>query len=122
MNTVRLRQQFIAGCTDLIQFKLDRALGRKSQLNMAYIDESHQADVWKALVPMLQQAKDPVPLAKLTAEEVSDKIDGVLAQVAAGELTIEDGKELMALIQAGFEVSDLQDLIAKLEEAGVINQ
>ena len=44
-------------------------------------------------------------------------VDNILEQVASSELTPTEGKKLISLLQAGFDITELPKLIEALEKA-----
>ena len=99
----------------LVEHKAKRAVGIESQLPAHFMSKEDQEDVWKALVPMLQQASDPIE-SGFTDADVGRRVEKILAQVSDGTLTPKDGKQLMTLVSVGFEITELPELMSRLSD------
>lgn len=108
-----LRQEFIRKAQPLVDEYVGAALGT-SELRSTNAQARHA--VWETLQKIIEQADDAIKSSALTSPDTAKKIEGVLAQVANGELTPRQAKDLMALITAGFEVTDVQKLMSVMEE------
>jgi len=75
-----------------------------------------RANVWTLLADIIRQAGDKVTL-NIEGAAAADQIDDVLKKVSSGEITPEQGKEYMALIQSGFDMTEFPKLIDVLESA-----
>lgn len=62
---------------------------------------------------------DPLQITGLSDGSISGRVDAVMQAVATGQIDIDQGKRLIEMLQAGFEITELKDLIAKLSSAGV---
>jgi hypothetical protein len=71
-------------------------------------------EAWELIKELVTQADDPTTIA--WNGSAHEKIDAVLSQVAAGQLSPDEGKRLIALVSAGYEITELEDIRAKLEE------
>ena len=111
---VNLRKDFIKRATPVVNAYVDVALGKGA---LKTSDKSVSDKVWEAMNTIIQQADDPVPLAKLTDGDITARVDAVLSQVASGEITPDEGKKLIGLLQAGFDITELPKLIAAIEAA-----
>ena len=76
-------------------------------------------EVWSVVRELITSADDAVNVPNLGDGSISDRVDIVMSSVANGSLTIQQGKRLIEMLQAGFEITELKDLIAKLSYAGV---
>jgi hypothetical protein len=79
------------------------------------VDGRSLEKAFERLMDLVCKADDPSPMASLTDKSISERIDAVLADVAAGKLTPAEGKRVMSLLQAGFEMTELASLIERLE-------
>ena len=75
-----------------------------------------RAAIWDLLADIIKQAGDKTPL-NINGEDAAAQIDNLLNKVAAGEISPEQGKKYMSLIQAGFEITELPKLIEALNTA-----
>ena len=67
--------------------------------------------LWETLEQILLTSEDAVDIPNLSTGEISDRVDCVLEQVATGKLTIAQGKRLIEMLQAGFEITELPKLV-----------
>lgn len=113
-TAVALRQILLKNSAEVAQLYVDAAVGKQTFMNT--LPEA-RTEVWEVIKELVLKADDPLPLAKLTDGDINEKVDIVLNEVAEGKITPNDGKKLMALLQAGFDITELPKLLAKLEEA-----
>ncbi|MFC1665398.1 hypothetical protein ACFL17_07190 [Pseudomonadota bacterium] len=114
-NARELRKQFLEDSGPALEEIRCRMLGMKSKYPAA--DGDFLIEYWKAIVPILHKAEDPTPMTKLTDGDISQRVDNILEEVAQGNITTDEGKRLMALLQAGFDITELPKLISALEMA-----
>lgn len=72
-----------------------------------------------SIIPIIQKADDPVPRVDLTRGDMQRRVNRILRKVSRGQLTPTEGRKLIELLQAGFEITELPRLIEKLEEMGI---
>ena len=115
MNTaLSLRQVLMKDAHEIAQLYVDAAQGKATF--MRTLPEARK-EVWSLIKDIIAGSSDPLPLAKLTDGDISERVDAVLGQVAEGVITPEDGKRLIGLLQAGFEITELPKLLERFEEA-----
>ena len=108
-----LRKQFLTDhAENVIDCFVRRATGGAAVLGA---DTRALEKAFDRIMNLVEQADDPSPMAALTDGSISNRIDAVLADVAAGKLTPAEGKRVMSLLQAGFEMTELAQLVARLE-------
>ena len=113
MNAIELRRKFLE---EAGEFVLDEYIAvLKGEAGFRATDRAITREVWDTLKATILTADDPSPMAALTDGSISNRIDSVLADVAAGKLTPAEGKRVMSLLQAGFEMTELAELVARLE-------
>jgi len=84
MKANSLRRKLLKDAAKVIKDVVGEASGkRQSEME----DKDYQKMVWDALVPIIQDADDPTPLAKLTDGDITQRVDSVLEEVAKGDLT-----------------------------------
>ena len=113
-NSIKLRQKFLSEAAEYI---LDEYI--KSAKGVSKFQSSNataREELWELVKSAIQQADDPTPLAKLTDGDITQRVDAVLSEVASGELTPDEGKKLIGLLQAGFDITELPKLIEKLSD------
>jgi len=113
-TATRIRKDFLQDSAEVLDEIRRRMLGKKSKFPSA--DGDFLLKYWDAIIPILQQADDPTPLAKLTDGDITQRVDAVLEEVASGDITPNEGKKLIGLLQAGFDITELPKLIEKLND------
>jgi hypothetical protein len=109
---IQLRQKLLESADEILEMYSGAALGKRT-FDFG-VDEARR-EVWDTLKAVILSADDPSPMAALTDGSISNRIDAVLADVAAGKLTPAEGKRVMSLLQAGFEMTELAELVTRLE-------
>jgi hypothetical protein len=64
---------------------------------------------------LVEKASDPVSGLDMKDKSISERIDEVLTKVADGSITPSEGKRVISLLSAGFEMTELAELVARLE-------
>ena len=113
MSAHKLRAKLLNDAAKVIEDVIGEASGKRQS---AMVDKDYQKMVWEALVPIIQSSDDPTPLAKLTDGDITQRVDAVLGEVASGAITPDEGKKLIGLLQAGFDITELPALIERLNE------
>ena len=72
--------------------------------------------VWPTLSKILVVADDPISIA-WDSPDTAQRIDSILDKVVSGELSTEQAKNLLALYNIGFDMSELPKLLEALEKA-----
>jgi len=108
-----LRQKFLAGAKEFLSQYMALAQGTGV---MACPDKTVRDNVWKTISEIILKADDPLSLKGLGEGEITEQVDTVLLGVANGELTIQQGKRLIELLQAGFEIKELPHLMERFAE------
>jgi hypothetical protein len=67
------------------------------------------------IMNLVEQASDPISGIDLMNKTTAQRIDEILAKVADGTITPSEGKAAMAMISSGFEITELAELIARLD-------
>lgn len=106
-RAVELKQMLLQEAEDILRNVCRRARGEQTD---ARIHPESERLVWNALVPILSSVDDTVPLARLTDGSIEDRVNYILEQVALGRITINQGKKLLELLQAGFGHLSEEDL------------
>ena len=118
-KVTKVRGDFIEGASLVLQHRLSQATGGesgKSPLDPARCETDVHEQIIGDLMDLIKQADDPTPLAKLTDGDITQRVDAVLTEVASGDLTPDEGKRLIGLLQAGFDITELPALIERLNE------
>ena len=108
-----LRMKFIKEASPLIKNYINAALGKEV---LKSTSTAAREGVWKVLEEVLIRADAKVAVKGLSEGTISERVDAVLEQVANGELTIAQGKRLIEMLQAGFNITELPELVAKLQQ------
>lgn len=112
-DAIKLRKKWLKNADKIMDEYKARTLGKPKH---AQIDAKLMLNYIDSIMPIIQQADDPVPIAKLTDGDISKRVDRVLKKVARGDITPKQGKEYIALLQAGFDMTELPKLLASFEE------
>jgi len=110
---IEIRKQFLEKAAPIIDEYINAGL---SDVEFKGASGEARAEVWDTIKQIILNASDPTPLAKLTDGDITQRVDAVLAEVANGEITPDEGKKLIGLLQAGFDVTELPALIEKLSD------
>ena len=112
MNPSEMKYHFIERASPLIDAYIDSALG------VSYMKSNNsliQQEVWNLLRELILNAKNKAPLLNLRGKNIESQIDEILTKVSAGEINLEEAKEYMSLVSAGFNLQKLPELMSKLE-------
>lgn len=110
----KLRAKFLSEAAEFILDEyIQSAKGTKS---FSSNSSTAREELWELVKSVIGNADDPTPLAKLTDGDITQRVDAVLAEVANGSLTPTEGKKLIGLLQAGFDITELPALIERLSE------
>ena len=107
--------QLIEAIPPIADLFIDVALGTKRFLNTGQEKAAHK--IWETIAPILKEAADTADIPNLSAGSISDRVDVVMAAVASGQIDVNQGKKLIDMLQAGFDITELPKLIEKLEAA-----
>ena len=113
MTAVNIRNKVLADVGAFAEAYTQAALGNGV---LKCTDPKIRDEMWALARELIVQADDPVQLKGLSEGSIAEKVDTVLAQVADGQLTIQQGKRLIEMLQAGFDITELPSLIEKLHE------
>lgn len=112
ITPVNIRRHFLHKAAPLIDTYIDVALGKKvpetTNLQM-------QNQVWEVLREIILSASDHAPVIDLKGKTVDEQVSKILELVSTGGIPIDQGKEYLSLVQQGFELTELPDIIAKME-------
>jgi hypothetical protein len=112
INPSKLRGKFLGEMDDFLTEFVQVAKGEKEKFTSGNNFAITQS--WELLKDIMKIADDPVPIAWSDAT-TRGRIDDVLNQVASGALTPDQGKKVMALVSMGFEMTDLQEIMSKMD-------
>jgi len=109
-----LRKEFLQQSMPLLKEYMEVVTGQKDAFTSS--DPVTRGAVWKLLEQVILTADDPSPMTSIKDPTIAGRVDAILSQVAAGELTPLEAKKHMALVQAGFEIKELPKLLAAIDE------
>lgn len=115
---VKAKQQLLESISPIADLFIGVALGDKRFVG-GDAQEKAAHKVWDSIAPMLKSAADHAEMPSLSDGSISARVEAVMQGVASGQIDIDQGKRLIEMLQAGFEITELKDLIGKLAEAGV---
>ena len=108
-----MRKEFLSNTKDFMEKYLDSATGKAP---FACPDKAIRDNVWNLIAKLILQSDDPIKLKGLGEGTITEQVDLVMKSVADGNLTIQQGKRLIEMLQAGFDITELPKLIEKLNE------
>jgi len=103
----------LVGLMPLADEMVDIAVGNRKSFSSA--NNFAIKEGWEFLKNALKAVDSAVQIPGLSEGPISQRVDLVLARVASGHLTLTEGKRLIEMLQAGFEITDLQALMAKMD-------
>ena len=112
-----LRMHFLRKSAPLIDEYIDVALGRATPSST---NAQMQNQVWDTLKQIILSAKNPAPIVDLRGKVVSDQIDEILLMATKGKCTLDEAKELMSLVQQGYELNEIPELMKQFEKLTAI--
>jgi hypothetical protein len=119
LRATDVRQSLINSLPDVVK----KACGLATCPSICTINADQKdliKQVWPTVHALVMSVDDPLPIQKISSGEISGRVDAVLQQVAEGHIDTSTAKKYIELLQAGFELTTLPDMLAKLEAAGLI--
>lgn len=117
-DPVKMKKHFLEGAAPLIDEMLSLANGQKKSKS-AVKDTDNEAwakrEIWSVLKDIIRTTDNPAPMLDLKGGTIDEQINTILEKVSAGQITIADAKEYMALVSAGFNLQQLPKLMKSLE-------
>jgi hypothetical protein len=114
MNAKELRAQFLETVPKIIE-RATTAFGEGTPSAMLdKREETLMKYLWPTVHTLITESDDAANIKGLSEGPISDRVDNVLEQVAKGTLSIPQGKRLIEMLQAGFNITELPRLVAKL--------
>jgi len=112
ITPTNLKEHFLKRAAPLIDDYIDKALGKKVGKSS---NQYEQHEVWDVLKTIILSTKSYAPIVDLKGGTIDEQVSKILALVSTGKLTLEEGKEYLSLVQQGFELTELPEIIAKME-------
>lgn len=72
-------------------------------------------EVWEMVQAMILNGTDTLDSKSIANGTLTEKVDSILLDVANGDLSPEDARKLIGLLQAGFDLTELPKLVNQLE-------
>jgi len=94
-------EALLESAEQMVRHKVNRALGKPSELDMSAVDEREHDLLWKTLEPMLQNLSHR---SELEVENVKD----VMTLLKGGIITISEAKELMLIMKIKAEAISIE--------------
>ena len=115
-NPVNMKKHFLTEASPLIDEMIQLANGSKKRtIKDSDTEAWAKREIWDVLKEVITSASNPAPMMDLKGKTITDQIDQILTQVSQGAISIDDAKEYMALVSAGFNLQELPKLMASLE-------
>jgi len=116
-DPVKMKKNFLEGAAPLLDDMIQLATGNKKNTTKDGDNEAWaKREIWGVLKDIIVRTDNPAPMLDLKGKTIDDQINAILTQVSAGQITIADAKEYMALVSAGFNLQQLPKLLATLEK------
>lgn len=113
MTPEQLRSKFLINANEILDEMNRRVLGLPSKYPAA--DTNVLNRQWQTIERLILETEDLLSLDSFSDGPFAERVDYVMEAVANGTITISQGKRLIAMLQAGFEIAELPGLIDKLE-------
>lgn len=78
-----------------------------------------QKQQFDTLSKIITQVEDPINIS-FTQGDVGVKINDILESVANGKIAPSEAQKLMELVRSGFEMTEMQQLMVQMQNAGLI--
>jgi len=115
-DPVNMKKHFLTESAPLIDEKIKLANGgNKNKTKDTENEACANREIWSVLKEVISRANDPAPMKDLKGKAIDDQIDQILTSVSQGKISIDDAKEYMTLVSAGFNLQQLPKLMASLE-------
>lgn len=107
-----LRKHFLFKAAPLIDNYINVALGKEVPIST---NAQVQHEVWSVLKEIILTAKNPAPLMNIKGDTIEEQVSKILSMVSTGKCTLEEGQNYLALVQQGYELTELPKLMSQLE-------
>ena len=107
-----LRAHFIHRASPLIDDYIDAALGNGT---LRSTNDHARFEVWSVLKQILLEANNPSPLVDIRGKSINEQVDKILTLATTGKINNQEAKEYLELIRQGYEVTEVPNLMKKLE-------
>lgn len=116
MKASEIRKQFLQEVPAIVE-RVCKAYSENTPIaSLTKQEEALLKHLWPTIHSLITAVEDAAEVANLSSGTISERVDSVLEQVASGTLTIQQGKRLIEMLQAGFDITELPKLIEKLAE------
>ena len=107
-----IRAHFLKNAFPLVDEYIGAALGTsRMQSNNAMA----QTAVWDILKQIILEAKNPAPMLSLKGKTIDEQVNEILTKVSTQELTLDEGKDYLSLVQQGFELTEIPKMMKQVE-------
>ena len=115
-DPVNMKKHFLTESAPLIDEMIKLANGgNKNKTKDTENEAWAKREIWSVLKEVISRANYPAPMKDLKGKAIDDQIDQILTSVSQGKISIDDAKEYMTLVSAGFNLQQLPKLMASLE-------
>ena len=108
-----LKAHFLHRASPLIDDYIDAALGLDT-LNST--SDHARFEVWKLLTEIMRQADNKAPILNVKGKKIDDQISLILEDVFKGKSTVSEGRDMIALVQQGFDALAMPKLMEKMDQ------
>lgn len=108
-----LKSHFLHRASPLIDDYIDAALGESV---LKSTNDHARFEVWKLLVEIMRQADNKAPILNMKGKKIDDQISLILEDVFSGNTSPAEGRELISIVQQGFDALAMPRLMDKMEK------
>lgn len=108
-----LKSHFLHRASPLIDDYIDAALGESI---LKSTNDHARFEVWKLLVEIMKQADNKAPVLNMKGKNIDDQISLILEDVFAGNSTVAEGRDMISMVQQGFDALAMPRLMEKMDK------
>ena len=80
-----------------------------------------QQQMFEGLMKIIEKSEDPITMS-FTEGDIGVKINDILESVSQGKITPSEAQKLMELVRSGFEMTEIRELAAQMQKAGLLER
>ena len=108
-----LKAHFLHRAAPLIDDYIDAALGESI---LKSTNDHARFEVWSLLIEIMKQADNKAPILNVKGKSIDDQISLILEDVFAGKSTVQEGRDMISMVQQGFDALAMPKLMEKMEQ------
>lgn len=111
-SPANLKAHFLHRASPLIDEYIDAALGNST---FSATSDHARFEVWTLLKTIIIEAKNPAPILDIKGKTIDDQVSQILTLASTGKCTLEEARDFLSLVQQGFELTELPEIMKKME-------